>query len=387
MDTSVLTSLKIIESCGRANVPVILVGAPGIGKTAILEQFANQLGYKLDVQLLSTQDNTDVTGLPVRTTLPSGITTTEYATPAYQVRLMESPNTMLFLDELNNGAPAVQSAWLTILQSRRFPSGLKMNDATWIVGAMNPRSQSADGWELSAATANRLCFIPFETPFSFWKDWMLERQKSLPILFTNIPSDRLHSNELKWKRKVVEFLESTEGKEYEQKLPDISADPTTYGAITESEKEIFYLSWCSRRSWYNAAKVLSYLDGDKLAMNLALNGIVGYPATIAFLDFLSKSSTLPSVEEVLSDPSCVDWKSEIRVDEVNKLIRAIMQTVPCDDKVYDLFQYILKEGTADLISPYMYNDECGDNNEGFIQSYKGTKNVWDLVSYWETKEN
>lgn len=377
-DKKILTHLKIMEACGRANVPVMFVGAPGIGKTAILEAFSDQLSYRMDVQLLSTQDNTDVTGLPVRTEM-EGVFTTEYATPRYQLDIINNPKTILFLDEMNNGAPSVQSAWLTILQSRKFPNGMKMSDDTWIVGAMNPRTQSADGWELSLATTNRICFIPFEVPFSFWKDFMLEQQTSFDFAFEDLSKEEIDKSERDWKIKIVRFLESTEGKEYEQRFPKLDADPLAYGAVTESEKEIFKMAWCSRRSWYNAAKVLSYLGDDKVAINIALNGLVGYAAAVAFLDFVASSDKLPTPTEVIENPSIIDWKNEFRVDQVNKLMRAILKLKNKDEEIFDLFLHILKEGRAELVSPYMYNED----NTGFITTYKGSRDISELVKYWE----
>lgn len=379
---TIQTHLKIMEACGRANVPVMFVGAPGIGKTAILEQFCDQLNYRLDVQLLSTQDNTDVSGLPVRTEVGNTFTT-EYATPRYQLDIIENPKTLLFLDEMNNGAPAVQSAWLTILQSRKFPNGLKMDKDTWIVGAMNPRTQSADGWELSLATTNRICFIPFEVPFSFWKSWMLENQPKFTFAFDNLDEDRIKKSEMDWKVKIISFLESTEGREYEQRFPKLDADPTAYGAITESEKEIFRMAWCSRRSWYNAAKVLSYLGDDKVAINIALNGLVGYAAAVAFLDFVSTSDSLPSAKEVVNNPKIIDWKNEFRMDQINKLFRNILDLKDKDEEIYDLFEYVIKEGRADLVTPYMYNDD----GTGFISTYKGTKSLETLIKYWSEAQN
>ena len=374
---NIQTHLKIMEACGRANVPVMFVGAPGIGKTAILEQFCDNLNYRLDVQLLSTQDNTDVTGLPVRTDV-GGVFTTEYATPRYQLDIVNNPKTLLFLDEMNNGAPSVQSAWLTILQSRRFPNGMTMNKDTWIVGAMNPRTQSADGWELSYATTNRICFIPFEVPFSFWRDWMLENQSEFTFAFDNLKEEDIKKAEYEWKYKIINFLESTEGREYEQRFPKLDADPTAYGAITDSEKEIFKMAWCSRRSWYNAAKVMSYLADDKLAINIALNGLVGYAAAVAFLEFVDTTDKLPSASEVVSNPKLIDWKNEYRMDRINKLFRNILELKDKDDEVYDLFKYVIKDGRADLVTPYMFNDD----GTGFIQKYKGKKDIGELTHYW-----
>lgn len=378
MNNSILTHLKIMEACGRANVPVMFVGAPGIGKTAILEQFSEQLDYRLDIQLLSTQDNTDVTGLPVRTEV-NGVFTTDYATPRYQLDIINNPNTILFLDEMNNGAPSVQSAWLTILQSRKFPNGMKMNDKTWIVGAMNPRTQSADGWELSLATTNRICFIPFEVPFSYWKEFMLGTQSKFKFAFDTLSEADIATSEKDWKYKIVSFLESTEGREYEQRFPKTDADPTSYGAITESDKEIFKMAWCSRRSWYNAAKVLSYLGDDKVAINIALNGLVGYAAAVAFMEFVAVNDKLPSATEVINNPSIIDWKNENRVDQINKIMRNIMKLKNKDEEIFDLFLHVLKEGRAELISPYMYDD----NNTGFISTYKGTRDISELIQYWD----
>jgi len=256
-----------------------------------------------------------------------------------------------------------------------------MDKNTWIVGAMNPRAQSAYGWELSLATTNRICFIPFEVPFSVWKDFMLENQSPFSFLYDSLSPKELSVIERDWKIKIIQFLESTEGKEYEQRFPKVDADPKAYGAITDSDKEIFKMAWCSRRSWYNAAKVLSYLGKDRVAINMALNGLVGYAAAIAFIDYVNTHDKLPSASQVVDNPAIIDWKNEGRIDQVNKLMRSIMELKNADEKIYDLFLHVLRENRADLITPYMYSDD----NTGFIQKYKGKRNIADIIKYWEGK--
>lgn len=382
MSKNILTHLKIVEACGKANVPAMLVGAPGIGKTAILEKFAESIGYDLNIQLLSAQDNTDVTGLPARVQ-QDNIFTTDYATPKYQLDIINKPKTLLFLDEMNNGMPSVQSAWLTILQSRRFPNGMKMNNDTWIVGAMNPREQSADGWDLSLATTNRICFIPFEVPFSYWKSFMIETQEDLTFMTDNLSEEDIHRSELNWKLNIIKFLESSEGKLYEQHFPQVDADPVVYGAVTLSEQEIFKMAWSSRRSWYNAAKVLSYLGNDKIAINIALNGLVGYAAATEFLDFIESESKLPSPIDILDNPAIIDWKNENRIDQVNRLMRSVIKIKDRDEQMYDLFMHILKCGRADIAVPYIYNED----GNGFISIYRGKRDLAEILNYWEEAED
>ncbi len=85
--------------------PVNLRGAPGIGKSTMVEAFARDLGMDC-VTLMATQlAPEDVAGVPQLITRADGVTFSRFAAPELLVR---TEPFVLFLDELNGARPEVQ---------------------------------------------------------------------------------------------------------------------------------------------------------------------------------------------------------------------------------------------------------------------------------------
>ena len=140
-----------------ADLPVLLWGEPGIGKTAALNQLATALDLPPTTVIASVHEPSDFSGLPVVGDDPAtqGV---PMAPPDWAVRLVRVGRGLLFLDELSTAPPAVQAALLRLVLERRIGS-LQLPPGVRIVAAANPRSSAADGWELSPPLANRFVHL------------------------------------------------------------------------------------------------------------------------------------------------------------------------------------------------------------------------------------
>src|SRR5512138_2690610 len=149
--------LEALTLAVAADLPVLLWGEPGIGKTAALGQLADSLGLPLTTVIASVHGPTDFAGLPVVGADPAehGV---PLAPPDWAVRLARAGRGLLFLDELSTAPPAVQAALLRLVLERRV-GALRLPPGVRIVAAANPRSSAADGWELSAPLANRFVHL------------------------------------------------------------------------------------------------------------------------------------------------------------------------------------------------------------------------------------
>ncbi|WP_406095736.1 AAA family ATPase [Kitasatospora purpeofusca] len=143
-----------------ADLPVLLWGEPGIGKTAALTQLADTLGLPLTTVIASVHEPSDFAGLPVLGDDPA-VQGVPMAPPDWAVRLVRSGRGLLFLDELSTAPPAVQAALLRLVLERRIGT-LRLPPGVRIVAAANPRSSAADGWELSPPLANRFVHLPWQ---------------------------------------------------------------------------------------------------------------------------------------------------------------------------------------------------------------------------------
>ncbi|HET9960115.1 MAG TPA: AAA family ATPase [Polyangiaceae bacterium] len=139
-----------------ANLPVLLWGEPGIGKSAILSQLAEQYGLPLETVIASVHEPSDFAGLPIVGENPEqGV---PMAPPDWAVRLAARGTGLLFFDELSTAPPAVQAALLRVVLERRVGS-LNLPDRVRIVAAANPPASAADGWHLSPPLANRFVHL------------------------------------------------------------------------------------------------------------------------------------------------------------------------------------------------------------------------------------
>ncbi|MDX3099903.1 ATP-binding protein [Nonomuraea angiospora] len=139
-----------------ANLPVILWGAPGTGKTSSVLALGARLGLPVEVVVGSIREPSDFSGLPV---LRDG--GTWFAPPRWAERLAAAGHGLLFLDELTTAPPAVQAAMLRVVLERTV-GDLTLPDEVRIVAAANPPDQAADGWDLSAPLANRLIHLHWQ---------------------------------------------------------------------------------------------------------------------------------------------------------------------------------------------------------------------------------
>ncbi|WP_043632129.1 AAA family ATPase [Nonomuraea candida] len=139
-----------------ANLPVILWGAPGTGKTSAVLALGARLGLPVEVVVGSIREPSDFAGLPV---LRDG--GTWFAPPRWAERLASSGTGILFLDELTTAPPAVQAAMLRVVLERAV-GDLVLPPSVRIVAAANPPEQAADGWDLSAPLANRFIHLDWK---------------------------------------------------------------------------------------------------------------------------------------------------------------------------------------------------------------------------------
>lgn len=148
---------------------VLLQAAPGVGKTAIVSQAAQEAGLTCR-SLLGTQiAPEDVSGIP-RIVGERSV----FCPP--RVLLPEQPDPFcLFLDELPASSADVQKAFYPLLLERRLgehplPAG------TWVVAAGNRTEDRALVRDLSAALVNRLFLVQVRVDAEEWFAWAQANQ-------------------------------------------------------------------------------------------------------------------------------------------------------------------------------------------------------------------
>ncbi|WP_231618598.1 AAA family ATPase [Nonomuraea sp. SBT364] len=145
--------MDALATAVAANLPVILWGPPGTGKTSAVQALGRRLGLPVEVVVGSVREPSDFAGLPV---IRDG--GTWFAPPRWAERLAGAGHGILFLDELTTAPPAVQAAMLRVVLERAV-GDLTLPPAVRVVAAANPPEQAADGWDLTAPLANRFVHL------------------------------------------------------------------------------------------------------------------------------------------------------------------------------------------------------------------------------------
>ena len=159
--------------------PVLLIGPPGIGKTAIMEQIASELGVGLVSYSMTHHTRQSALGLPFITT--DEFEGMEYRLSEYTMseiigsiyKLMKETDVregILFLDEINCVSETLAPCMLQFLQYKVF--GQHRIPKGWIVvTAGNPPEYNKSVREFDIVTWDRLKRIDVEPDYESWKKY------------------------------------------------------------------------------------------------------------------------------------------------------------------------------------------------------------------------
>ena len=167
----------VITSMVSFNWVPIIQGAPGVGKTQIIRQWAKKHGYSLLVELLGTSDPMMFRGLQGIDSSGDEPTTVD-CVPAIikkvrDLRDKTGKPVLLFLDEITLAPPSMQGAALTFIQDREI-NGISLPEDTRIVAAGNSVSDSSAVFELTGPAQNRVVHYYLQPQFEDWKTYMFE---------------------------------------------------------------------------------------------------------------------------------------------------------------------------------------------------------------------
>lgn len=147
--------------------PVFIWGAPGIGKSALVEQFAAEIGLPC-VSLLGSQlAPEDIIGIP-----QIKGETSEFLPPKMIAR--KEPY-VLFLDELNACSQEVQKAFYSLIHERRIGE-YHLPEGSIVVGAGNRIQDSAIVKTMSSALINRMFHVQMKADARQWIKWAQRSQ-------------------------------------------------------------------------------------------------------------------------------------------------------------------------------------------------------------------
>ncbi len=284
--------------------PLCLMGPPGIGKTAIVEQVAQELGIGLVAYSMTHHTRQSAIGLPVileksyggKACRVSEYTMSEIIASVYD--MMEETGRkegILFLDEINCVSETLAPSMLQFLQYKVF--GRHPIPQGWVVvTAGNPPEYNHSARDFDMVTWDRLRRIDVEPDFRVWKEY--GRQQGLhPAIMTYL--------ETRW-NDFYRVEATVEGKRF----------VTPRGWADLSESIVLYEQ---RGLPVDATLVAQYLQDPQTAQTFAL-----------YYDLFCKYQSHYQVEKILEGKAPADIRqraAEAPFDERLALIGLLLDGV------------------------------------------------------------
>jgi hypothetical protein len=163
-------SRKALLTAFKVRRPVFIWGPPGIGKSEVVAEVAEELGGLMIDLRMAQMEPTDIRGIPFfnkengkmdwapPVDLPDEETASQY------------PIVVLFLDEMNSAAPAVQAAGYQLVLNRRVGK-YKLPDNVVIVAAGNRESDKGVTYRMPMPLANRFIHLEMRADFDSYQHW------------------------------------------------------------------------------------------------------------------------------------------------------------------------------------------------------------------------
>lgn len=305
--------------------PVLLIGPPGIGKTAIMEQIAAELGIGIISYSMTHHTRQSAIGLPfISHKVYDGkeydvteYTMSEIISSIYE--LMEETGVkegILFLDEINCVSETLSPLMLQFLQYKvfgrhRIPDG-------WIIAcAGNPPEYNDSVRDFDIVTLDRLKKIDVEADYDTWKDYALKAE--------------IHPA-------VTTFLQSKRNRFY-------SVETTVSGR-----------SIVTPRGWEDLSKMLYLYEQNSLEVDEDL--IIQYLQDQAaakefavYYDLFNKYRTEYPVEDILlgkATGEMIGQAADAVFDEVYTLIGLLLSNVRTDIRSCNTEEKVIDELRACL---------------------------------------
>ena len=178
-----INAYRLRDETGAASIPpeqqrpILLMGPPGIGKTAIMKQVAEEAGINLVSYTITHHTRQSAIGLPMIAHQTFGgkeYAVTEYTMSEIVASVYEKmektgiPEGILFLDEINCVSETLAPTMLQFLQYKTFGTH-RVPDGWLIVTAGNPAQYNRSAREFDIVTLDRVRKMDIEADFAVWK--------------------------------------------------------------------------------------------------------------------------------------------------------------------------------------------------------------------------
>jgi hypothetical protein len=247
---------RFLPTAYDLRLPTFLWGKPGVGKSDLVRQFAQDEKMDLIDLRLTTLESCDLRGLQ-RINHQNG--TTEWMRPEFLPEI-DAP-VAIFLDELTAAEPRIQASAYQLILDRCIGTH-RLPEKAWVVGAGNAVEDGAVSYGMGTALADRFVHVRVMANAQDWIEWAMNNAIA-PEVITFL-------------RVRPEMLDSSGGQEQTEQM------------VTPSP-----------RSWAKVSSVL-LKSNDQRVRSLAVNGLVGESVAVQFFHTLEEIGQLPPIEKLLT---------------------------------------------------------------------------------------
>ena len=166
---------KSILTAFKTKRPVFLWGPPGIGKSDVVAEIAQEIGGHVIDLRMAQMEPTDIRGIPYFNKDNGKM---DWAAPVElpdEELASQYPTVVLFLDEMNSAPPAVQAAGYQLILNRRVGK-YKLPDNVVIVAAGNRDSDKGVTYRMPMPLANRFIHLEMRPDFASWQTWAVNNK-------------------------------------------------------------------------------------------------------------------------------------------------------------------------------------------------------------------
>ncbi|NPA29548.1 MAG: AAA family ATPase [Epsilonproteobacteria bacterium] len=292
-----LEAKRAVSHLVEEKVPLFLWGPPGIGKSSVVRQVAEEKGIGFVDLRLSLLDPTDLRGIPF---FDQQARKALWAPPAFLPDGRE-PEGILFLDELNTAAPMVQASAYQLILDRKIGE-YSLPEGWAVVAAGNRESDRGVVYRMPAPLANRFVHLEMEVDPAQWRTWAVEK---------GIDAS------------VIGFL---------------SARPD---ALFMFDAQSAHRSFATPRSWEYVSRILVSTPEPELLMPL-IAGAVGEELAAEFLSWRSAAEELPDIEEILGGGCVPVPESPNALYVLSSLLSQRVDAQTPKERLEHLMAYLLK---------------------------------------------
>lgn len=254
-----MDNLDLALKCASPTNPVLLIGPPGVGKSARIEQWAKDNGMDIIIEHPVTAQSVDYRGLPAIVDgeahwLPLG--------GLKRICAPECPPTVVLLDDVGQASVAVQAALMQLVLARQL-GDMKISPNVIFMLASNRASDRSGVRPMLSALINRVMLVEVKTDGLEWAKWAITQ----PDIDPTVPA-------------------------YARFRPDCFVNAVPDEPMTP---------YCTPRSMHFMGRLVK----NGIRNIEALGGWVGKATAAEYRAYAENVDKLPNIESILADPKIV----------------------------------------------------------------------------------